>query len=287
MRHSLWRIAALLVLWRFSPPALARTLEFQTTQVTAADLALSPDGQTLVFTMLGHLFSLSSSGGTAEQLTFGPYYDDAPVFSPDGSQVAFTSDRKGNAGNIFVLTLKDRHLLQLTREERAGRATWSPDGKSIVYLRYAHWTPGGWSAAVSRIPVQGGQPEILSAPPRRVGSTFYVPDGRLGWSVIEQDNQSSDYVTRIETLSFQGGVSTLRTIPGLVDRVLSSPNGDGLYCHRVIGNRSFPRQPGPRKKLFRSPPLGDSLSLPTARTCTSATGDTYGKFSSQPAAARP
>jgi Tol biopolymer transport system component len=86
--------------------------------------------------MLGHLFSLPSIGGTAEQLTFGPHYDNDPAFSPDGSQVAFTSDRDGSDGNIFVLTLRDRQLRQLTHEARAGRSAWSPDGNAIMYLRY-------------------------------------------------------------------------------------------------------------------------------------------------------
>jgi len=89
------------------------------------------------------------------------------------------------------LTLKDRHLRQLTHEERAGRATWSPDGKAITYLRYDHWTHDGWPAEVSRISAQGGQAEFVTTPPRLLGSTFCLPDGRLAWSVIEQDNQSS------------------------------------------------------------------------------------------------
>ena len=84
-------------------PALAqddgwRTIEFETTEVTEADVALSPDGEWLIFTMLGHLFRLPVEGGDAEQLTFGPYYDTDPVFSPDGARVAFVSDRDGRRG---------------------------------------------------------------------------------------------------------------------------------------------------------------------------------------------
>ena len=40
-----------------------RTIEFETTEVTAADVALSPDGEWLIFTMLGHLFRLPVEGG--------------------------------------------------------------------------------------------------------------------------------------------------------------------------------------------------------------------------------
>ena len=90
-------------------PALAqdddgwRTIEFETTEVTRADVTVSPDGEWLIFTILGHLFRLPVKGGTAEQLTFGPYYDSDPVFSPDGRRVAFGSDRDGTEGNVFVL----------------------------------------------------------------------------------------------------------------------------------------------------------------------------------------
>ncbi len=49
-----------------------RTIEFDTTEVTRADVTLSPDGDWLIFTILGHLFRLPVEGGDAEQLTFGP-----------------------------------------------------------------------------------------------------------------------------------------------------------------------------------------------------------------------
>jgi Tol biopolymer transport system component/imidazolonepropionase-like amidohydrolase len=226
-------ITPTLLLSILSVSVSGRTLELQASRTSAADVTLTSDGKRIVFTTLGHLFALSSPGGTAEQLTFGPYYDSDPVFSPDGSRLAFTSDRDGSEGNIFLLTLEGHNLVQLTHEEHAGRATWSPDGKSIIYLRYARWTSAEMPSVVSRISVQGGQPEILNTPARHIGSTFYLPDGRLAWSVIEQEKVSSEYTTRIEVLGSQGAATTFRTMPGTIDRVLAS--SDGLYCHREIG----------------------------------------------------
>lgn len=76
-----------------SARAGARSIEFETKRVTEADVAISPDGQWLMFTMVGPCFRLPVEGGRAEQLTFGPYSDSDPVFSPSSKRVAFVSDR--------------------------------------------------------------------------------------------------------------------------------------------------------------------------------------------------
>ncbi|MGA3023545.1 MAG: amidohydrolase family protein [Bryobacteraceae bacterium] len=220
-------------------PASARTIQFQTTRVTGADVSLAPDGRTLIFTMLGHLFRLPTGGGTAEQLTFGPFYDDEPVLSPDGAEVAFTSDRDGSEANIFVLALKDGRIVQLTHEKHVGRPVWSADGKSILYLRYDSWIPrftprvSVSTAVIVRVSRDGVEYQPITAPARRITSVFLLPDGQLAWSVIERDVELGDNITRIEALNAGGSVSNLRTVPGYIDRVQSSPGRDGFYCNRI------------------------------------------------------
>ena len=147
-----------------------RTIEIETTEVTSPDVAVSPDGEWLVFTMLGHMFRLPVEGGTAEQMTFGPYYHSDPVFSPDGLRLAFVSDRDGSDGNVFVLDLVDGQITQVTHEPWAARPTWTPDGESIVYLAFMRelalsryqFPP---FAEVRRIGVSRGATETLSDSP--------------------------------------------------------------------------------------------------------------------------
>jgi len=226
-----------------------RTIEFETTEVTAADVALSPDGEWLIFTMVGHLFRLPVEGGTAEQLTFGPYYDTDPEVSPDGRHAAFISDRDGSGGNVFVLNFRTREIRQITHETWVARPTWRPDGKVIAYLRLARDVPGvvpgprlmfaapdTVPSTVHEVSVLGGEPETVTGTLEITGSLFYLSDGRLGWTATQLETAQSGEVlratTRIEVRSTIGVVSALRTIPGYAAACTPSVAGDGFYCRR-------------------------------------------------------
>lgn len=244
----------------------ARTIEFATTEVTEADVTLSPDGQWLVFTILGHLFRLPVTGGTAEQLTFGSYYDTDPVFSPDGTRVAFVSDRDGSEGNMFVLDLATGQIIQVTHEAWAARPVWGPDGQSIAYLSMVREVPGlsplprhshpdTATAVVKRVAFNGDAPETLTAPPQVIGSVFYLPDGRLAWAAIELETNHETgaprATTRIQAMNRQGTVSTLRTVSGYAAPVVPSPSRNGLYARRFFPLLPWHRQ-RPDELLFVS-----------------------------------
>ena len=72
------------------------SVEIETQEVTRPDVAVSPDGEWLIFTALGHLFRLPVEGGAAQQLTFGPYFDSDPAISPDGRYVVFATITDAN-----------------------------------------------------------------------------------------------------------------------------------------------------------------------------------------------
>jgi imidazolonepropionase-like amidohydrolase len=246
-----------------------RTIEFETTEVTQPGVAVSPDGDWLVFTMLGHLFRLPVEGGEAEQLTFGPHYNTDPVFSPDGAHMAFISDRDGSDGNVFLLEVETGEVSQLTYDRWAARPAWSPDGHTIAHLSFVldlehEYAPSVAPSVVRRTAVLGGESEAVSGPPRMISSVFYLPDGRLGWSVFagrspwwlwDTRSRIEGANTRIEVLSDNGVVSTLRVTSGIVHRLVASLTSDGLYARKLPTPRRGGFYPEEEELVFLS--LGD------------------------------
>jgi len=120
-RYLLFVAALVLVPVQVHQQGAFRTITIDTTEVTTPAIAVSPDGRTLVFSAIGHLYELPAGGGTATQLTFGPSYDFDPAMSWDGSRVAFASNRDGSGSNIFVLDRATKRVTQVSREVEAAR----------------------------------------------------------------------------------------------------------------------------------------------------------------------
>jgi Tol biopolymer transport system component len=131
-----------------TPPRLelplqpARTINLDTDEGTWISLDVSPDGGTIVFDLLGDLYTLPIAGGTATSLTRGMAFDAQPRFSPDGRQIVFTSDRDG-ADNVWSIDVQSKLTKQITkgRNNRYRSPEWVPDGRFIVVSRAA--TPIG------------------------------------------------------------------------------------------------------------------------------------------------
>ena len=83
------------------PLGMTRSVDFETTEGTWMSLDVSPDGKTIVFELLGDLYTLPLAGGSATRITTGPAFDSQPRWSPDGKRIVFLSDRSG-AENIWL-----------------------------------------------------------------------------------------------------------------------------------------------------------------------------------------
>lgn len=115
------------------PHGPVREIEFQTDEGTWISVDVSPDGRTLVFDLLGDIYLLPIEGGEAKLLRGGPAYETQPRFSPDGKQIAFTSDRDG-LENLWVMDIDGGNARQITkeRERQVSNPVWSPDGQYLI-----------------------------------------------------------------------------------------------------------------------------------------------------------
>src|SRR5690349_2776709 len=87
-----------------APAPGVRTVEFDTDEGTYMCVDVSPDGKTLLFDLLGDLYTMPIEGGRGTPLLSGRPWDRCPRYSPDGKRVAFISDR-GNVDNVWVLDI--------------------------------------------------------------------------------------------------------------------------------------------------------------------------------------
>ena len=118
-----------------------KTHSFTTNEGTWMNLDVSPNGQTIVFDMLGDIYSMPISGGKAKVLRKGIPFEVQPRFSPDGTKISFTSDA-GGGDNIWIMNTDGSDAKQVTKEDfrLLNNAVWMPDGDYLVARK--HFTSG-------------------------------------------------------------------------------------------------------------------------------------------------
>src|SRR5437773_2149517 len=118
------------------PLTPTRKVEFDAHEGTWLSLDVSPDGKTIVFELLGDLYTMPVTGGAATRITSGPAFDSQPRYSPDGRHIVFLSDRSGGE-NIWVCDADGTHAKALTKggNQLYASPVWTPDGNYIVASR--------------------------------------------------------------------------------------------------------------------------------------------------------
>ena len=110
-------------------------LQLETSEGTWMNVDVSPDGRTVVFDLLGDIYTMPIAGGRATRITSGPAFDIQPRFSPDGSRLAIISDRDGGF-NIWTIKPDGSDARQISKEQQrlVNSPAWSPDGQ-YIYVR--------------------------------------------------------------------------------------------------------------------------------------------------------
>ncbi len=119
-----------------NPKGEMKTVSIDTDESTWSNLDVHPNGKTIIFDMLGDIYTMPISGGEAKPLVLGFEWNMQATYSPDGKKIAFLSDRDGMM-NVWVMNADGSDPVQITKQtsHTIHTPTWSPDGQFIAVTR--------------------------------------------------------------------------------------------------------------------------------------------------------
>lgn len=129
--------------------------------------AISPDGETILFSYKGDIFTVPAAGGAAKRLTSSPAYDGYACWSPDGRRIAFSSDRYGSL-DVFVMSKDGGTPKRLTTNSAQEQVQTFLDDNHVLYSAYYMPTykdiifPGSFSQ-VYNVDLDAHRPLLFSA----------------------------------------------------------------------------------------------------------------------------
>ncbi len=235
-----------------------RKVEFTTDEGTWISLDVSPDGQTILFELLGDFYTLPITGGEAKPILTGLPFESQPRYSPDSKMIAFISDRDG-ADNVWITNADGTGEPKQLSKDRQGTfvsPTWTPDGDYVIVSQATAASRGSaelWmyhklGGAGLKISKGGGAPAAPGAPPAPGPSTsgaHATKDGRYIYYAVRAPRVSggpgipSTQIMRRDRVT--GEEDSITFTPGNAFRPLVSPDGKLL----VFGTR-FEAQTGLR-----------------------------------------
>jgi len=162
---------------------------------TWMNIDLSPDGKTIVFDLLGDIYTMPISGGEAKALMTDIAWQMQPRFSPDGKHIAFTSDEDGG-DNIWIMNSdgSNRHAITKETFRLLNSPAWSPDGNYIIGRKHFTGSRSLGAGEVWMYHKTGGSGIQLTKRPNEqkdLGEPAFSPDGKYVY--FSQDSTPGKY----------------------------------------------------------------------------------------------
>jgi imidazolonepropionase-like amidohydrolase/Tol biopolymer transport system component/predicted small lipoprotein YifL len=234
-----------------NPPGPSRDIPIDVTRGTWMSLDVSPDGQTIVFDLLGDIYVMPVAGGEARAIASGVAWDMQPKWSPDGRHIAFTSDRAGG-DNIWIMEADGSNPTQVSRESfrLLNQPEWSPDGQFIVARK--HFTSSRSLGAgelwmYHRSGGNGVQMTERRTQQKDTGEPAFSPDGRYVYfsddatpgATFEYSKDVNEQIYIVRRLDRETGeIDPYITGPGGSIRPTPSPDGKSIAFIRRVRYQS-------------------------------------------------
>ncbi len=228
-----------------------KEVTIETDEGTWMNLDVSPDGRTIVFDMLGDIYTLPVSGGVAKIIREGHAFEIQPRFSPDGKKISFTSDA-GGGDNLWIMDIDGSNAKQITKENfrLLNNAVWTPDGQYLVARKHFTSQRSLGAGEMWMYHIGGGEGVQLTKrknDQQDAGEPWVSPDGRYvyfsedmapgGMFNYNKDPNSQIYVIRRYDQE-KGTVENVIQGPGGAVRPQISPDGKKLAFVRRVRTKS-------------------------------------------------
>ncbi|MCE4555921.1 amidohydrolase family protein [Roseateles cellulosilyticus] len=238
-----------------TPPGVPKTARIDVTTGTWMSVDVSPDGKTLVFDLLGDLYTLPISGGEARPLTHSIAWEQQARFSPDGQRIAFLSDA-GGGDNLWVMDADGQNARAVTKEDfrLLNNPVWHPGGKFLLARKHYTGTRSAgsgeiWLYAVNADAATNKGVQLNEKPnwQKDLGEPAISPDGKyLYYSqdttpgrVFEYNKDGNREIYKIFRQDLaDGSVEPFVQGPGGAVRPTPSPDGKYLAFVRRVRNQS-------------------------------------------------
>jgi imidazolonepropionase-like amidohydrolase/Tol biopolymer transport system component len=217
------------------------------TEGTWMNLDVSADGKDIVFDLLGDIYSMPITGGTAKLLSGGNAWDVQPRFSPNGKYISYTSDKSG-ADNIWIMNRDGSGKKQITKEtfRLLNNATWAPNSDYLVARKHFTASRSLGAGEMWMYNINGGDGVQLTKrknDQQDAGEPNLSPDGKYlyfsedmsGGSNFEYNKDPNGTIYTIRQLDLNTGkLSNLIAQQGGACRPQISPDGNLMaYVKRV------------------------------------------------------
>jgi Tol biopolymer transport system component len=172
-------------------------VEFTVDEGTWMSVAVSPDGRTIAFDLLGDIYTIPAAGGDAALVHGGPAMQRMPSYSGDGGELLYLSDASGS-DNVWISNADGSQPRQITHEtiDIIGSASWGPQDDSVAVVKVRATFPRMKSSEIRLFDFGGGEGSLLVRAPesrRDVQEPRITADGRFVY-YTERINDPNIYV---------------------------------------------------------------------------------------------